>query len=404
MNFTFFANQRLYFGPGSLHRLPELAAAHGPNLLLITGSASFLNSPHWPELTRGLAAVSVNTRTAAIHREPAPADIDAIVDRFRNRSVDVVAAIGGGSVLDAGKAVSAMLLKPGSVTRYLEGVGDKVPDGKKLPFIAAPTTAGTGSEATKNAVITQPGEFKKSLRHDAFVPDAAIVDPALTLGCSPDITAACGMDALTQLLESLVSTGSSPYTDALALSGLAGLGDALALAAAPGNDASRELDARTRLSYASYLSGLTLANAGLGTVHGFAAVIGGMVDIPHGVVCGTLMAETFRQTVLALAAADPGHPALAKLEQAGRLMGMTGPETDTKAACLAFCDRLAHLTRTVNIPGLGQFGVTADDIPSIVSRTGQKNNPARLSPETLTRILHHRLSFGPDPINPVHVK
>ena len=192
-----------------------------------------------------------------------------------DRGIDVVLSTGGGSVIDAGKAVSAMLRVEGSVAEYLEDVGTRKHPGTKVPFVAVPTTAGTGCEATRNAVLSRvgPDGFKKSLRHDNFLPDAAVVDPVLTLSCPPDITAACGLDALTQLLESFVSTKASVLTDVLALSGLEHIGNSLVPAC---TNSGQDIDMRANLSYAALMSGITLTSAGLGTVHGFASSIGGL--------------------------------------------------------------------------------------------------------------------------------
>jgi len=228
MEFNFFANQ-LQFGPGKIDQLPKLARFYGKNLLLITGAKSFQESDQWPQLLKQLKKKSINIFQAMVTTEPSPLIIDEIVTRYQDQKIGVIAAIGGGSVIDAGKAVAAMMTKEESIIEYLEVVGNRSHDGKKVPFIALPTTSGTGSEGTKNAVISQVGEngFKLSLRHDNFVPDIAIIDPELTLNCPPKTTAACGMDALTQLLESLVSTQASIMTDSLALGALGILGDSL---------------------------------------------------------------------------------------------------------------------------------------------------------------------------------
>jgi alcohol dehydrogenase class IV len=286
--------------------------------------------------------------------------------------------------------VSAMLRQEGLVTDFLEGVGTRIHDGRKVPFIAVPTTAGTGSEATRNAVISRPGKngFKKSLRHDNFMPDAALVDPELALGCPADITAACGMDALTQLLESLVSTKASPMTDALCISGLQGFGTALQRCVMQD---PKDLDSRSRLAYGAYLSGLTLANAGLGVVHGFAPVIGALKGMPHGKVCGSLLAAATRENIASLMAQDPGHPALEKYARAGWILAGRTPEADRASGCGRLMDLLDRWTKSFDMPRLGAYGITAAGIGQVVAETGQKNNPVDLSKEAMKRILEVRL-------------
>jgi len=390
LEFDFCANPRLYFGPGKLSHLPDLAGKFGKKLLLITGAASFVNGPHWEPLLKGCNAAGIALYTADIQGEPRPEDIDKIVERYAGRPVDAVAAVGGGSVLDAGKAVSAILLQEGPVADFLEGVGTRTHDGRKVPFIAVPTTAGTGSEATKNAVLTRTGAdgFKKSLRHDNFMPDAVLVDPELALGCPADITAACGMDALTQLLEALVSTKASPMTDALCISGLEGFGTALQRCVM---EDPEDIHGRSCLAYGAYLSGLALANAGLGVVHGFAPVIGAMKGMPHGKVCGTLLAAATRENITALLDQDPAHPALDKYARAGWLLAGRASHTDQSAGCRRLLGLLEEWTERFNMPRLGVYGITPAHIGPVVDAAGQKNNPVHLSGEAMTKILQVRL-------------
>ncbi len=393
LNFNFFANPSLYFGAGQLHLLPDLVLKYGKTLLLIMGSSSFMTGPHWPRLKKALEKRSIHIHIARVGSEPSPDIIDRILSQYRQKEINVVAAIGGGSVMDTGKAVSAMMTKKDSVIEYLEGVGTKVHDGEKIGFIAVPTTAGTGSEATKNAVIAQLGikGFKKSLRHDNFIPDIALVDPELTLGTPSHITAACGMDALTQLLESLVSTQASPMTDSLAFSGLEIFGDSLIKAVISD---STDIKPRVNLSYASYLSGLTLANAGLGIVHGFASGIGGLFDIPHGVVCGTLLARVTEETISHLKKQVPESPALLKYANASCLIdvsGLSDVHNDPLENCNCLINTLKKWTAMLKMPSLGTYGVTAKDINPIVRATGQKNNPVQLPAEKLIHILESRL-------------
>jgi len=307
------------FGSGALARLPVIAHGYGTHALLVTGAGSLKNSPFWPSVTDGLSAQGISWLHLAIPGEPSPQMVDEAVRALRAEAIDVVIGIGGGSALDAAKAIAG-LLKPGnSVMDHLEGVGLELPyAGPATPFIAVPTTAGTGSEATKNAVLSIQGTngFKKSFRDEKLVAQIALVDPDLLATCPPAVIAANGMDAFTQLLESYVSTRANPFTDALALSGLRAARDGL-LAWHEGGAAAHE--ARSRMAYASLVSGVCLAQTGLGSVHGLAAPLGAFFPIPHGVVCGTLLAAATRVNIDVMQEREPDNPALAKYAQVGRL-------------------------------------------------------------------------------------
>ena len=221
---------RIEFGVGTLQRVPTIAAGFGSRLLLVTGARSFIQSRHWHPLIKQLQQQGLQWQHCSITEEPSPDLIDELVTHYANQSIDVVIGIGGGSALDAAKAIAGLLRVQQSVMDFLEGVGPELPyHGPAVPFIAVPTTAGTGSEATKNAVLSVQGEhgFKKSFRDDKLVAEYAIVDPDLLFDCPSSVIAANGMDALTQLLESYVSTRSNALTDALAISGLQAVRDAL---------------------------------------------------------------------------------------------------------------------------------------------------------------------------------
>jgi len=388
-DFKFIVNTQLYFGAGKFKLLPKLMNSFGENLLLISGGESLKKSSQYKWLLNVLKNSSAKIYFSSIQSEPSPNQVDEIVRIYQKKNIHVVISIGGGSVIDAGKAVSAMLTKKDSISVYLEDVGSQIHDGKKIPFIAVPTTAGTGSEATKNAVLSLVSEkgFKKSLRHEKFVPDIAVVDPELTLSCPGGITAACGMDALTQLIESYVSINASPMTDSLVLGGLRIMGDAVLKSTVVD---PTDMEARTRICYGSYISGLTLANAGLGVVHGFAAVIGGFFPIPHGVICGTLLAQVTQKNIEALIRLDPEGNSLLKYANAGKLLGKT-KKNDLIGNARALSDLLMEWTEILKIPLLGQFGVTKDDINKIVSVTAQKNNPVTLTKEDLKDILKNRI-------------
>ena len=272
MDFSVLLPGQILFGPGRLSDLPQLISSYGKKVLLVTGRSSFPDSEKWPYLSNRLNQDKIVFEIVRITGEPSPAVIDDTAREYRSFDPDVVVSIGGGSVLDAGKAISAMIPVEGTIRNYLEGVGDgSIHSGEKIPFIAIPTTAGTGSEATKNAVISEVGAngFKKSLRHNNFIPDVALVDAELTLSSPEHTTAWSGMDAFTQLLESYLSTTSNPMTDAIAWSGLEHISQYLERVVEDGSD----LVARTGMAYAAMCSGITLANAGLGVIHGFASSI-----------------------------------------------------------------------------------------------------------------------------------
>jgi alcohol dehydrogenase class IV len=316
-SFQFYRTPRVRFGAGVFAALADEAARFGERALVVTGENSLRAAGGLDRLLRSLDQRSLAHALVETSGEPSPELVDEAVSAFRDQAVSVVLAVGGGSVVDAGKAISAMLPCGGSVRSFLEGVGDREHSGEKLPLIAVPTTAGTGSEATKNAVLSRVGAdgFKRSLRHDHFVPDLAVIDPELALSCPPETTAACGMDALCQLLEAYVSTQASAMTDSLSLGGLRCAAEGLVPASTKG---AKDVEARASMAYASFISGIALANAGLGVIHGFAAPIGGFFPIPHGVVCGSLLAPAVKVTIEKLRNGGPEHaPALEKYAAAG---------------------------------------------------------------------------------------
>lgn len=387
--FFFTKTPHTIFGSNNFKKFPDLIKRYDGSVLLLTGKSSFRGTGQWDFLTSDLKSSSRPFYAASIIDEPSPEIVDTICSDNSARGISIVISIGGGSVIDAGKAVSAMLGKDGSVEDYLEGVGSKVHDGEKVPFIAVPTTSGTGSEATKNAVISVIGEsgYKKSLRHDNFIPDIALIDPELTLSCPPNITAACGMDAFTQLLESYVSTNSSPITDALAYSGLECVKDSLLRAFENGMD---DIKARTDMAYASYISGITLANAGLGVVHGFASSIGARLEIPHGVVCGTLLGISTRVSIEEMRKKDPASIGLLKYADIGDLFSReTGKDRDYY--CNALIEFIEELTEKLTLPTLGYYGVNESQYKAVVEATAVKNNPVDLEKYELERILRERM-------------
>lgn len=378
----------LYFGAGKLALLDSILAARGfKNLAVITGSASLRTGERWKGLRALFTAADRELSAFSLSGEPSPEFVDDAVAELRERPPHVVIAIGGGSVLDAGKAISAMLMEEAPVSEFLEGVGTKKPSGRKVPLIGVPTTAGTGSEATKNAVLSSIGGngFKKSLRHDNYVPDIAILDPELALSCPAEVTAACGLDAVTQLIEAFVSVHASPLSDALARSGLSAAGRAFRRAVDGG---ATDVDARGEMAYAAYLSGICLANAGLGVVHGIASPLGGHHRISHGVVCGTLIAEATRMTISHLEAARMTSP-LEKYAEAGMLL--CGKDAGTvEANCDELVSLLSSWTEGYGIRRLGSYGLEEDDLRRVAVESDSKSAPVALSQEEIYNLLLSR--------------
>jgi alcohol dehydrogenase class IV len=386
--FQFARVPEIIFGNGKISSLPDYVQMYGDRIALVTGKGSFINSIHGEKLLHDLTIKNISYKLISIPGEPSPDDIDNSVNTLNNEGIEVVVGIGGGSVMDAGKAIAAMMFKPESVVRFLEGVGDMQHPGSRLPFIAIPTTSGTGSEATKNAVISKIGinGYKKSLRHDNFVPDLALIDPQLTLNCPTEITAASGMDCFTQLTEAYLSDKSNEYTDALSMEGLKAIKLSLTRCCLDGQD----VEARTGMSFAALTSGICLANAGLGAVHGFASSVGGMYSIPHGIVCGTLMAKTNEINVRELRKKPENQTALRKYSLLGQLfLDEKGKNDDYYID--GFIGYLNKLTLDLDLPGLKKYGVDTKDISSICVRTENKNNPVKLAPDDLGDIIRSRL-------------
>ncbi len=394
--FSFARIPHIIFGVEKLKELSEVISKFGKNVLLVTGSGSLKSSGKLDEIVTAMGKNSISHSLITIEREPSPLIVDKHAREFSDKKIEVVIGIGGGSVIDAAKAISAMIPKVESVEsvkEYLEGVGTKIHDGEKVPFIAIPTTSGTGSEATKNAVLSEvsPNGFKKSLRHDNLVPDVAIIDPELMISCPPSITAACGMDAFTQLLEAYVSTKGNPMTDALAISGLNRVKDALVPSCSSGMS---DILFRTKLAYGALISGVVLANAGLGIVHGLASPIGGFFNVPHGVACGTLLSEATKMNIELLKEKGPaGKPVLKKHALVGALL--VGKKSVENGKTLEYCkvltDTLDYWTEELKMNPLSKYGISEKDLDKIIEKTGLKNNPVKLSKENIRKILLNRL-------------
>jgi alcohol dehydrogenase class IV len=381
---------RISYGSGRINEVPSLAASYGSNALVITGKQSFCRTPRWEVFTHSLVDNGIEWFHFSVSGEPSPIIVDEAVNRFRNKGIEVVIAIGGGSVLDAAKAIAGLLPYGNSVMDHLEGVGKNIPyHGPSLPFIAIPTTAGTGSEATKNAVLSLqgPNGFKKSFRDECLIPEYAIIDPDLLASCPRELIAADGMDAFTQLLESYVSLKSNPFTDALAWSGMSAVKEGL-FAAWDGNEPLAS-HGRCAMAYAALLSGITLAQVGLGSVHGLASPLGAYFPIPHGVVCGKLVASATAVNIQAMQERDPNSPALAKYAKVGRLL-TDHSDIDDSTARSMLIDLLSKWSEQLELPSLGNYGLGLEDLPLVVANSrgsSMQTNPIILTDNEINTIM-----------------
>lgn len=400
--FTIAALPKIVFGPGTLARLPGEIKRLGARALLVTGANSFTNSGAWARLSQELQDAGVTFEVMHVPGEPSPEMVDAAVAQYKDGDFNAVVGIGGGSALDAAKAIAGLLVPGNSVMDHLEGVGPELPyPGPATPLICVPTTAGTGSEATKNAVLSRhgPDGFKKSFRDDTLVANVAIVDPDLLATCPKSVVAANGMDAFTQLLESLTSIRSNPMTAALAWSGLErftqGFWDMWLAApdetSETGIDNQRAQDARAHMAYASLTSGICLAQTGLGSVHGLAQPLGSLFPIPHGVVCGTLVADATDINIRALIERKPESDALSVYARAGQMLagGVSGND-----ALDALVRTLNDWTERLELPRLGGFGVTDNDVERIVANargSSMLTNPVTLNDAEIAELVRRRL-------------
>ncbi len=384
---------RITFGAGVAARLPSIVAGHGRRALLVRGTHSLAAGGRLEPLRDALADAGVELAgEAAVSGEPSPALVDGIAAAHRGDGIDVVLGIGGGSALDTAKAVSGLLRVDAPVTDFLEGLPGARPwPGPSVPLVAVPTTAGTGSEATRNAVISErgPAGYKRSFRDERLVPADAVVDPDLLAGLPADRIAENGMDALAQLLESYVSLRAGAFTDALAIAGLAAARDGLlawhADPEGPGAPAARE-----RMAWAALLSGICLANAGLGAVHGLASPLGAQFPVPHGAACGATMAPVTAANVAALEARQPDSPALRRYAVLGRLLARLPDTTPDSAARSALVDTVGTWTRVLGVPGLASWGVVEADIPAVVADargSSMRTNPIVLTDDELAAVL-----------------
>ena len=351
----------------------------GRRALVITGQSVTRAA----EVIDGLGDASLGVTVFHVELEPTTELVRAGVQAGREAACDVVIGLGGGSVLDTGKAVAALLTNSGDVFDYLEVIGRAQPlPLPPLPYIAAPSTAGTGTEVTRNAVLLSPEHrVKVSLRSPLMLPRLAVIDPELTHSMPPGVTASTGLDALTQVMEPFVSNRANPLTDAVCREGLARVARSLRRAYTGGDPAARE-----DMCVASLCGGLALANARLGAVHGFAGPLGGMFPAPHGAVCARLLPFVMETNVRALQSRAPDSPALARYDEIARLL--TGQATATAAEGVAW---VQDLCAALDVPPLGMYGLTADQFPDVVEKSARassmQGNPILLNADELTAIL-----------------
>jgi len=384
MHFEFATANRIIFGPGSVSQAGPLAAELGRQALVVTGRDPARAGPLLELLNRhGVAA-----KAFAVAGEPRTSDIERGVAEARQAKCGLVIGFGGGSALDTAKAISAMLANPGELLDYLEVIGrGKTLPQPSAPCIAIPTTAGTGSEVTRNAVLASPAHHVKvSLRSPTMLPRVALVDPELTAGLPPAITASTGLDALTQVIEPYVCSRANSMTDALCVEGIRRAARSLRAAFHDGRNAA----AREDMAAASLFGGLALANAGLGAVHGFAGPIGGMFPAPHGAICAALLPHVMAGNLKALRLRQPQSGALGRYREVATLL--TGAPD---AAADDGVKWVRDLAADLRIPGLREYGLTASCTQEVVAKSAQassmKANPIALLPVELAEILENAL-------------
>jgi alcohol dehydrogenase class IV len=377
--FEFATAARILFGAGAVRELGVIAAGYGKRILLAAGVPESTAEP----AVESLRAAGVEVDLWPVAGEPELEGILAAVRRAVDAKAEVVIGLGGGSAMDTAKAAAALAANPGDPADYLEVVGKGLPLARPgLPCIAVPTTAGTGAEVTRNAVIAVPErKVKVSLRNPWLLPRAALIDPELTLRLPQSVTAATGMDALTQVVEPYVCPRANPLTDGFCREGMRRAARSLRAAFREGG-----LRAREDMCLASLCGGLALANAGLGAVHGFAAPLGGLLAAPHGAVCARLLPIVMGANIRALRARDPHGPALRRYgETASLLTGREGAAPEEGA------DWVRQLAGDLDIPPLREWGLSESDFDAVVSNARQassmKANPVALSPDELMDIL-----------------
>lgn len=379
-SFTFSTAGQVLFGAGRLSDLKAFAPAYGEKVLIACGVRGTLVE----RLTYILEGLGIAWHIFAVQGEPSVAMVLQGVADARASACEWVIGFGGGSALDLGKAVSAFLTNPGDPLQYLEVVGQNQPLLRvPAPYVAIPTTAGTGSEVTRNAVLAVPEQgVKVSLRSALLLPRLALVDPELTYSMPPALTAATGMDALTQVIEPYVSKRANPMTDRFCEDGIQRVVRALPRAYAH----SADHQAREEMAYASLMGGLALANAGLGAVHGLAGPIGGMVSAPHGAVCAALLPAVVQVNTQALMARQPTAPALARYQQVAQWV-----LSDASATFADLVRWLEGLRDSLHITGLRSYGISMSQRNTLIEKSlaasSMKSNPLELTSGEIARIM-----------------
>lgn len=379
MNFEFASSQRIIFGSGNISQAKELIKSFGSRIMIVTGKHNSMGNIVLDEIQR---FGQIKTIHIICDKEPDIVFIGTCLKENRKSKPDVVVAMGGGSVIDAGKALAILLSNEGDVRDYLEVVGKgKHFACQSLPFIAIPTTSGTGSEATRNAVITdRDNNVKASLRSPFMLPKVALIDPELILGLPHAITASTGMDALTQVIEPFITRKANPLTDAICIQALSIARHALETSYCEPNN----LRAREQMSLVSLLGGMALANSGLGVVHGFAAAIGGMFpEARHGQICAALLPASFQVNYDACRRKDDLIEITRKMDKISILLS----GNDQTPGGIS----LNEIAQTLNIPRLAHLGMTKQDFPLIIQLAMQsssmKGNPVNLESDELQQIL-----------------
>lgn len=384
MRFEFMTANRILFGPGTLREIGSAAVSLGRRALVVTGVETSRAAPLLEQIEGQKLAYTLFT----VEHEPSIPLVQAGIQAAHDSECDLVIGFGGGSAIDTGKAIAALLTNPGEIVDYLEVIGRGVPlTQAPLPYIAIPTTAGTGSEVTRNAVLTSPEHHVKvSLRSPMMLPRLAIVDPELTYSLPPHVTAYTGLDALTQLIEPYVSSRANPMIDALCREGMSRAARSLPLAYNTGDDPA----AREAMSLASLFGGLALANAGLGAVHGIAGPFGGMFDAPHGATCAALLPHTMTINITALQTRAPDHPALQRYVEVAQLLTGNGKATVNDGPAW-----VAELCAALHIPRLRTYGLMENQFDDLIQKSlgasSMKANPITLTPDEVATILERAL-------------